>query len=307
VPAGRGIDLTAGLFLDSALHSLPPGSPLSLMGESEGESSVRLRRYQDALLGAVRDDWLAREEPLEIRVEGRTLAITMRSPGHDEELAAGFLLSEGVVRSREELFEVSTCPGQSDGGQAVDVLLAGERVVDFDRLTRHVFTSSSCGVCGKTTLDSVLRELPPIPSGFQVDPEVLLHLPDLLREQQETFGRTGGLHASGVFRADGELIVAREDVGRHNALDKVIGFGLLGGLLPFSEHVLAVSGRVSFELMQKALAAGIPAVVAISVSSSLAVDLARRSGQLLAGFVRDGRMNVYAGEERLAGVAGEGS
>jgi FdhD protein len=269
------------------------------MEGSERESSFSLYRYRDGQLGPQEQDRVAREEPLEVRVEGRTVAITMRSPGHDEELAAGFLLSEGIVTTRDELFEVSTCPGQSGEGNAVDVLLAGERVVDFDRLTRHVFTSSSCGVCGKTTLESVLRELPPVAPGFRVDPELLLQLPGRLRQHQETFGRTGGLHASGLFTADGELLVAREDVGRHNALDKVIGFGLLGGLLPLSAHLLVVSGRVSFELMQKALAAGIPAVVAISAPSSLAVELACSSGQLLAGFVRDGSMNVYAGDDRL--------
>ncbi len=270
-----------------------------MVSMAERDSTTRLRRYKNGRLGQETNDRLACEEPLEIRVEGRTVAITMRTPGHDEELAAGFLVSEGIIDSSEDLFEVSNCPATAEGGNAVDVLLAGQRVVDFDRLTRHVFTSSSCGVCGKTTLDSVLRELPPIPSGCSLDPELLLLLPDRLREDQQTFGRTGGLHASGIFSADGELVVAREDVGRHNALDKVVGYGLLHRLLPFSQHILVVSGRVSFELMQKALAAGIPAVVAISAPSSLAVDLARRSGQLLAGFVRDGRMNIYAGEERL--------
>ena len=266
----------------------------------ETDRSLPVRRYTGGELLAAEDDAVAAEEPLQIRVEGRSIAITMRTPGHDRELAAGFLFSEGVVEAPGQFFEISTCPSQQgEGGGAVDVLLADGGEVDLDRLTRHVFTSSSCGVCGKTTLDALFEERAPLPDGAKFDPEMLLRLPDLLRERQSTFDRTGGLHASGIFDIHGELLVSREDVGRHNALDKVIGHGLLAGLLPFSEHALVVSGRVSFELMQKAHAAGIPAVVAISAPSSLAVELARRSGQLLVGFVRGGRMNVYAGEGRL--------
>jgi len=258
-------------------------------------SPIQIRRYQDGVLGPEVEDEVASEEPLEIRVEGRSVAITMRTPGHDEELAAGFLVTEGVIGSRNEIFEISACPSQSSEGNAIDVLLAGKKV-DFEKLTRHVFTSSSCGICGKATLDAVFQDIPPLEGEFSVDPELLLALPDRLRDEQATFQRTGGLHASAVFHRKGDLVVVREDVGRHNALDKVIGHGLLSGSLPLSDHVLVVSGRVSFELMQKALSAGIPAVVAISAPSSLAVDFARRSGQFLAGFVRDGRMNVYSGD-----------
>jgi len=260
-----------------------------------------VRRYssESGSLSAAENDAVAAEEPLEIRVEGKSVAIVMRTPGHDIELAAGFLVTEGVVLKKEDIFEISTCPSHDSEGNVVDVLLAGKDI-NLDSLTRHVFTSSSCGICGKATLDAAMLDLPPIPSDLNIDPELVLSLPDRLRQQQATFTRTGGLHGAAIFDAKtGEVVVSHEDVGRHNAVDKVIGHGFLQGGLPYSEHLLQLSGRVSFELMQKALAAGIPGVVAISAPSSLAVEFAERSGQFLAGFVRDGRMNVYAGAERL--------
>lgn len=245
-------------------------------------------------------DLVAREEPLEIRVEGRNIAVVMRTPGHDEDLAAGFLLTEGVIKKPSDIFEISLCPSTSEGGNVADVLLAGV-AVNWASLTRHVFASSSCGVCGKATLDAVFLNFPAVTTAVEVSAGLLQTLPDKLRAAQETFDQTGGLHASAIFDREGNLLVLREDVGRHNALDKVLGYALRAGWLPLSEHILMVSGRVSFEIMQKALAGGIPIVAAISAPSTLAVDFALGSGQTLAGFLRGDRMNVYAHPERIVG------
>ena len=248
-------------------------------------------------------DHLAVEEPLEIRVKGRAVSVTMRTPGHDAELAVGFLLSEGMVARAADVVAVEPC-ALDRGGNVVNVVLAASATVDFERLTRHVFASSSCGLCGKATIDAVHQRLDPIPAKhpLTIDPAVLLALPDKLRAAQPTFDRTGGVHAAGLFTATGELLVAREDVGRHNAVDKVIGHALLAGRVPLADHVLMVSGRASFEIVQKALAARIPVVAAVSAPSSLAVDFATESGQTLVGFLRGGRMNVYAGAGRVAGA-----
>jgi len=244
------------------------------------------------------DDELAQEEPLEIRVRGRAVSVTMRTPGHDEELAAGFLATEGMIKRREDVLRVEPC-GRNEAGNLVNVQLAPDVAVDFDKLTRHVFASSSCGLCGKATIDAVRGQFPPITSELVVDAKTLLSLPEKMRQTQSTFDRTGGLHAAAIFSATGELIVLREDVGRHNALDKVIGYGLLNGLLPYDNHILLVSGRTSFEIIQKALAARVPIIAAVSAPSSLAADFARNSGQTLVGFLRGDRMNVYANEQRI--------
>lgn len=245
------------------------------------------------------DDEVAHEEPLEIRVEGRSVAVVMRTPGHDTELTAGFLVTEGVVQTARDVLEITQCPVTTDSkGNIVDVLL-GSAVVNWDSLTRHVFSASSCGLCGKTSIDSVFQKFPSIISEWQVPPEIIWSLPDKLRMVQETFSKTGGLHASAIFDLEGNLIVVREDVGRHNALDKVIGHGLLNGLLPFDRHILLVSGRVSFEIIQKALAGGIALVAAISAPSSLAVEFAETARQTLIGFLRGGTMNVYTGGQRV--------
>lgn len=244
-------------------------------------------------------DVVACEEPLEIRVEGRSVAVVMRTPGYDEELAAGFLVSEGVVKQARDLLEVSQCPVTADSkGNVVDVLLGGA-VVNWDSLTRHVFSASSCGLCGKTSLDSVFQQFPNVTAEWQVDAAFITGLPAYLRAAQATFQTTGGLHACAVFDLDGNLIISREDVGRHNALDKVLGWALMQNLLPLNRHVLLLSGRVSFEMMQKALAAGIPVVAAISAPSSLAVEFAHRSGQTLAGFVRGDTLNLYSHPHRV--------
>jgi FdhD protein len=258
---------------------------------------VSITRLDGARPAEACEDLLAAEEPLEIRVGGRSVAVVMRTPGHDRELAAGFLVTEGILRRREEVLDMVYC--RADGGapeeNILDVLLAPGAVVDLERLTRHVFTSSSCGICSKASIDAVRGQFPPIAAPLALTRAVIAALPERLRAAQAGFARTGGLHASALFDAAGNLDAVREDVGRHNALDKVVGRAFFADGLPLADRVLLVSGRVSFEIMQKALAAGIPAVAAISAPTSAAVEFARASGQLLAGFVRDQRMNVYAG------------
>lgn len=262
-------------------------------------TEVTLQRITVGAGAEERADFAAREEPLEIRVEGRSVAVVMRTPGHDEELTAGFLVSEGVIQSARDILEISQCPVTADStGNVVDVLLGGA-VVNWESLTRHVFSASSCGLCGKTSIESVFQRFPPVVADWQVSAGLLASLPAKLREAQETFAKTGGLHASAIFAASGELIVLREDVGRHNALDKVLGYGLLRGLLPFEKNILLVSGRVSFEIIQKALAAGISVVAAISAPSSLAIEFAGESGQTLVGFLRGETMNVYTHPQRV--------
>lgn len=241
-------------------------------------------------------DIVATEAPLEIRVNGTSVAVTMRTPGHDEDLVTGFLFTEGIIKDAAEITEIVRCPSvdESASGNVLDVRL--RREVDLNRLTRHLFTSSSCGICSKATLDAVFGHYPPVDASILLTADRLLALPDVLRSVQATFERTGGLHASALFDSEGDrLLLVREDVGRHNALDKVIGQALLTDQ-PLSQTALLVSGRISLELMQKALAARIPFVAGISAPSSLAVDLARRSGQTLVGFLRGERFNLYAGK-----------
>jgi FdhD protein len=245
------------------------------------------------------DDDLAEEEPLEIRVRGQAVSVTMRTPDQDAELAAGFLLTEGIIRSPRDVLRIEHCDG-NENGNVLNVLLAPEVPVDFQRLTRHVFASSSCGLCGKATIDSVQGQFPPVQSDMRMDAELLASLPQQMRAAQETFNRTGGLHAAALFNADGKLIVLREDIGRHNAVDKVIGHCLLHSPFPPDRHVLLVSGRSSFEIMQKALAARVPIVAAVSAPSSLAATFALESGQTLIGFLRDRRMNIYANTQRIS-------
>ncbi len=248
------------------------------------------------------DDVTAREEPLEIRVEGRSVAVVMRTPGHDEELAAGFLVTEGVVQRPRDILEISQCPSTGNSkGNVVDVLLGGA-VVNWDSLTRHVFSASSCGLCGKTSIESVFQRFEAVTADWSVSPALVASLPDKLRAAQEAFSQTGGLHASGLFDLDGNLLVLREDVGRHNALDKIIGHALQHDLLPLNRHILLVSGRVSFEIIQKALAAGIALVAAISAPSSLAVEFAQEAGQTLIGFLRGQAMNLYAHPQRVTAL-----
>ncbi len=245
---------------------------------------------------ATEQDLVAVEEPLEIRIGGRNVAITMRTPGNDRELAAGFLRSEGILQDFSHIAEI-TEPEMN----VVDIRLRDESSVDFDRLERHFYMSSSCGVCGKASIGALetsgcpmlIRDRPLIAA------DVIHALPRALRERQAVFERTGGLHASALFDTSGELLDLREDVGRHNALDKLIGAAFLSGSLPLSDQVLLLSGRVSFELVQKALTAGIAVIAAVGAPSSLAVEVALRFGMTLAGFVREGRFNLYSGDWRI--------
>ncbi|MEU1517550.1 formate dehydrogenase accessory sulfurtransferase FdhD [Streptomyces sp. NPDC005811] len=254
-------------------------------------------------------DTLAVEEPMEIRVGGRPLTVTMRTPGHDFDLAAGFLVSEGVVRASEEIAGIRYCAGATADGantyNIVDVVLAAGVAPPDASLERNFYTTSSCGLCGKASLEAVRTT-----ASWRVDedrlrisPEKLTALPARLRAAQRVFDSTGGLHAAGLFSAEGELLCLREDVGRHNAVDKVVGHALRTGLLPLRGTVLMVSGRASFELAQKALMAGIPMLAAVSAPSSLAVDLAAESGLTLVGFLRGTSMNVYTGQERVTGTS----
>ncbi|MDH6223717.1 MULTISPECIES: formate dehydrogenase accessory sulfurtransferase FdhD [Streptomyces] len=265
-------------------------------------------RIRDGAVSA-RPDTLVAEEPLEIRLNGKPLAVTMRTPGDDFALAAGFLVSEGVLGSAEELRNIVYCAGATADGSntynVVDVRTAPDVVMPDITLERNVYTTSSCGLCGKASLDAVRTTARwAIDDGdgpaMTLEPALLSELPDRLRASQQVFDRTGGLHAAALFSETGELLDVREDVGRHNAVDKLVGRALQNGALPLSRTVLMVSGRASFELAQKAVMAGVPVLAAVSAPSSLAVDLAAETGLTLVGFLRGTSMNVYAGEERIA-------
>ncbi len=264
----------------------------------------KVLRIRDGVVDQ-RPDTLAAEEPMEIRVGGRALTITMRTPGDDFDLAVGFLVSEGVVRTTSGVLSARYCAGATEDGtntyNVVDVGLDPSLPPLDASLERNFYTTSSCGLCGKASLDAVRTASTWSVSDdpLRITPEALAQLPERLREEQRVFDRTGGLHAAALFSADGELIVLREDVGRHNAVDKVIGHAVRNGLLPLRETILMVSGRASFELVQKAVMAGIPMMAAVSAPSSLAVDLAEENGLTLVGFLRGTSMNVYSGAERL--------
>jgi FdhD protein len=256
-----------------------------------------------------RSDRLVTEEPMEIRLvaggERRTVGVTMRTPGNDFELAAGFLHGEGVIASPDQIARISYCVDpEIDAAQQyniVNVTLRRDAMPDLAPLERHFVTTSACGVCGKASLDALrLRPCPSIPPGPELAADVLYGLPDTLRGAQGMFEQTGGLHAAALFDPSGRLLALREDVGRHNALDKLVGWALLERKLPLGACVLMVSGRTSFEILQKSLAAGIPIVCGVSAPSSLAVDLARQFGITLVGFLRGERANVYAGRDRIA-------
>jgi FdhD protein len=260
-------------------------------------NSQTVVRWRDGKLERIADE-LAVEQPLEIRVRGRAISVTMRTPGHDEELAAGFLLTENVISTAGEVLKISICD-RNEEGNVVNVQLAPEVKVDFQSLTRHVFASSSCGLCGKATIDAVAQRFAPVTSDAVFSARMIALLPEHMRSSQETFDRTGGLHAAAIFDHGGNLLILREDVGRHNAVDKVLGHAVLNGWLPLNRHILLVSGRSSFEIMQKSLAAGLPVVAAVSAPSSLAVEFAEQNGQTLVGFLRENRMNVYSHPRRV--------
>jgi FdhD protein len=271
------------------------------------KTKTRVRVVEDGRV-RVRPDALATEEPMEIRLLAgqtkQTVAVTMRTPGADFELAAGFLYGEGIIDSPEDVLKISYCVDSDlDAEQRyniVNVELRGGREFDLRPLERHFYTTSACGVCGKASLEQLeLRGCHPMPAGPEVSAETISTLPKKLRDEQELFDATGGLHAAALFDKRGNLLALREDVGRHNATDKVVGWALLEGRLPLTAHMVMVSGRSSFEILQKCLTAGVPFVCAVSAPSSLAVDVAREFGMTLVGFLREGRFNVYAGYERI--------
>ncbi len=273
---------------------------MSEKAESKPGVAIPIQRWVDGQIQAT-EDWVAEEAPLQIRVEGHDLAVVMRTPGRDRELVAGFLLTEGIIKDPTEVFEISTCPSsQETGGHVVDVVLTDPRAFQPEKMVRHVFTSSSCGVCGKASVQAVLGTAPqPMAQSWQGSEEALLDLlaslPERQRAAQPTFASTGGLHASALFSFSGELLAIQEDVGRHNALDKIIGqYVLSPGKWPLPPCILLLSGRISFELMQKAYAAKMPIVAGIGAPSSLAVDFAKASGQRLVGFLRERRANIYS-------------
>lgn len=281
-------------------------------------SKTTVRRITSGIEHEKSDDVLAVEEPLEIRLgfaDGthRAVSITMRTPGEDGELAAGFLFTEGIIRTADQVRQIRHCGlkiGKMKGtvdrvaalnSNTIRVDLAEGVELDLKKLERHFYTTSSCGVCGKSSIEALQAHAKPIAdTGFRVASDIIHRMPKQLRDVQDVFERTGGLHASALFNADGSLDIVREDVGRHNALDKVIGAKFLESQLPLSDKVLLVSGRASFELVQKALMAGIPILAAVGAPSSLAVELADEFGMTLVGFVRDGRFNIYCGEQRIA-------
>jgi FdhD protein len=272
----------------------------SLAPETASETvSIEIVRCEIGQKAQQQFDTLVREEPLEIRVRGKSVAVTMRTPGCDRELAAGFLLSEGIIHQRDEVVEIAPCLESESPQNTLNVFISPSVEIDLSRLTRHVFASSSCGVCGKASIESVHQHFAPIESNSRFRAETLVTLPDRMRAAQKTFSQTGGLHAAAIFDLQGNLVVLREDAGRHNAVDKVLGWGFLENKLPFDSHVLLVSGRASFEIVQKALAARIPIIAAVSAPSSLAVEFAKESNQTLIGFLRGETFNVYTHTERI--------
>ncbi|HEY4878603.1 MAG TPA: formate dehydrogenase accessory sulfurtransferase FdhD [Candidatus Acidoferrales bacterium] len=277
---------------------------------AEKSRSVNLTRVSQWDDGNVerKDDYLAAEEPLEIRIGDQPLSVTMRTPGHDVELAAGFLFTEGLIQNREQILAIDNVePITDDGvkrGNVIRAELVEEAAPDLAKMRRHFFASSSCGICGKASIDAVRSRLLTAPNPeFRVDAELLTSLPDILRSSQDVFQRTGGLHAAALFDSSGGLLVVREDIGRHNAVDKVIGWALLDHRVPLGNAVLLVSGRGGFEIVQKALVAGIPILASVSAPSSLAVQLARELRMTLVGFLRGRRFVIYSGEDRIEGAA----
>lgn len=250
----------------------------------------------------VRSDVAAAEEPLEIRLQGTSFIVTMRTPGADAELAAGFLLSERIIEQASDIVSIRHCTDTPDADNVLNVMLTGSAADALEwRLAerRQVTATSACGVCGRRSIDDLMQAIKPVRSTLRVPATLIGSLPERLRTAQRVFDATGGLHAAALFDADGALIVAAEDVGRHNAVDKVIGSQLLHERMPLHDVLLFVSGRTSFEIVQKAVVAGIPIVAAVSAPSSLAIELARDSGVTLVGFVRDGTFNIYAGRDRI--------
>ncbi len=286
-------------------ETVPFGEERETLANSGGRASIRVRVIATSPEGsAERADWVASEEPLEIRAAGPgqaavSVAVTMRTPGHDAELAVGFLIGEGLVSSHEEIISIGPGRPRALGVVCNTVRVDLSRPFDGEALRRNFFATSSCGVCGKASLDQVAVRCPPVGDGPTLASEILLGLPGTLRLAQATFDRTGGLHAAGMFDMEGRLLVLREDVGRHNAVDKVVGRMALERRLPLAGAALLVSGRTSFEILQKAAVAGVPIVCAVSAPSSLAVATAQRLGITLVGFLRGATFNIYTHPDRI--------
>ena len=271
---------------------------------SEALRSVGVTRVRGGAR-AVESDFAATEEPLELRLHGHPFAVIMRTPGADRELAAGFLLAERVIANADGLGTIAHCtdPGADHPENVVDVTLANTSAAEIERLLagrRQVTSHSSCGMCGRRTIESLAADVAPIGAAWRVPAAAIAALPGRLRARQAVFDETGGLHAAGLFARDGSLVDVAEDVGRHNAVDKIVGRMLMREALPLSDHLLCVSGRTSFEIVQKAIFAGIPIVAAVSAPSSLAIELAQEYGVTLVGFIRGDRFNIYAHPERIA-------
>jgi FdhD protein len=280
--------------------SQPPRKPNPLDDEPAVQTNV-LRVSSARTDGVAAPDWVAAEAPLEVRIGGVPTTVLMRTPGNDEELVRGFLYGEGVVTSADEIVSVGPTHSSPEdvGGSVINVQLASNRTGRV--LDREFYSNASCGVCGKKTIESLEVKGAIAKSHLKVRSALLTSLPDRLRDAQTTFARTGGVHASGLFTPEGDLVVLREDVGRHNALDKIIGWALSERKLPLTDHVLLVSGRVSYEIVQKAVVGGIPFIAAVGAPSSLAVDLAERFHLTLVGFLKRDSMNVYSHPERVVG------
>ena len=270
-------------------------------GRKRSVDLTRVFEWNDGTLRQ-KEDFLAAEEPVEIRIGESPLSVTMRTPGHDLELAAGFLFTEGLIQSKDQILSLESVPGQdgNDRGNVIRAELVPDAIPDIEKLRRHFFAASSCGICGKASIDAIRsRVIRPPNSEFQINSEILLQLPESLRSAQAVFERTGGLHAAALFNAAGELEVLREDIGRHNAVDKVIGWAFDKCKLPLSSSILLVSGRGGFEIVQKTISAGIPVLASVSAPSGLAVELARELRLTLICFLRERRFVIYTGEERI--------
>ncbi len=271
------------------------------MSTTAAATELLRKRWQGGKLHSASPDSVVTEEPLEIRLRGQSIALTMRTPGHDEELASGFLFSENILKQRSDLIEIAQCPDTpaESRGNIINVFISPECSFQISQLQRHFFTSSSCGVCGRAAIEQIHSNHPPLQEDdIKFSATYLNLLPDTLRRAQNTFKQTGGLHAAALFDTNGNLIVSREDVGRHNAVDKVLGHAFLNEL-SLCESILLVSGRVSFEIIQKALAGRIPLIAAISAPSSLAVQCAQDNNQTLVAFLRGDSMNIYTGAQRI--------
>ena len=278
-----------------------PSSSNREKSETQGQArSTQVWKFDSDRQWQQHPDNLAVEEPLQIEIDGQSWLTTMRTPGHDQELAVGLLLAEGIIQRHTDIADLSYCQEDSNGN-LLRIILAAHCKFDSTAISHASYANSSCGICGKTTIDTLQSKFNPINDNIRIDPQLIAKLPQQLQAEQATFQRTGGLHGAALFDLNGNLLVVREDVGRHNTVDKVIGYALLNNQLPLSHTILMVSGRVAFEIVHKALAGGIPIIAAISAPTSLAVSFAQQNNQTLIGFLRGQQMNAYCHIRRLGG------